>query len=154
MNQCSIGFNRLIVVPRQVKCDLIDLVVEDYDITLRWRRYMLPGFPNLGACERPINCHESGGLWVDFIENRGFRTDIWKKNSSFLMKIAVRFELLDLKIVISSKKNICFEGEMSHFSFKWGSCEWTCASTGGLVNGRRGVKRGSWGPHIPVPPFR
>ena len=47
-----------------------------------------------------------------------------------------------------------FGGKNLHLSFKWGSCEWTQASTGGLVNGRRGMKRGSWGLHIPIPLFQ
>ena len=42
----------------------------------------------VGACERI------------FIENWGFKTDIFAKFSSFLTKIAVKFEILELKIVI------------------------------------------------------
>ena len=60
----------------------------------------------MGACEQIS------------IENRGFRTDILQNFSNFFDKIAVKFELLELKIVIFSEKNVCFGGEMSQFSFK------------------------------------
>ena len=70
------------------------------------------------------------------------------------MKIAAKFELLELKIAIFSKNVWFWTGNVTFFFRIMGSCERTCASIGGLVNGSRGVKRGSWGRHIPVPPFQ
>ena len=46
----------------------------------------------VGACE-----------WI-FIKNRSFRTEIFAKFSNVLKKIKVKFELLELKIVIFSQK--------------------------------------------------
>ena len=57
MHQCSIGFHRFDRASRQVKRDPVDLVTEDYDITLRWRiRYWLisVGFTIAVKIERPI----------------------------------------------------------------------------------------------------
>ena len=112
---------------------------------------MRPGFPNYGACER-LDCHESGVLWADFQQNQGLENEYFVKFSSFLMKIAAKFWLLELKITTFSenvwfwKKNVTFFFEMvvlwTELHLNWG-----------LANGRRCVKRGSWGPHIPVPPF-
>ena len=52
------------------------------------------------------------------------------------------------------KKKTDFRGKMLNFVSNEGHVLWTCASTEGLVNGRKGVKRRSWGPHISVPPFQ
>ena len=93
---------------------------------------------NVGACERI------------FIENRGFRTNILQNFQAFWRNL----NFWSWKLSYFLNENVCFYRGNVTFSFQWGACERTCASTGGLVNGRRGVKRGSRGPHIPVPPFQ
>ena len=95
-------------------------------------RYVRPRFQNLGACER-INCNESGGLWADFHWKRGLSNWYCAKFSSVLMKIAVKLELQELKIVYFLP-NFCFWRGNVSFLFQmrglwmdlclnWGSCE-------------------------------
>ena len=59
----------------------------------------------MGACEQQI-----------FIENRGFRTDILQNFPSFLTKTAVKFELMELKIVIFSKTCLLWRGNVTFLS--------------------------------------
>ena len=77
-------------------------------------RYALPRFPNLGACEW-INCYVSGGLSRFSLKNSDFRTDILQNFQAFLMKNAVKFEFLKLKIVIFSKQVLLWRENVKFF---------------------------------------
>ena len=90
-----------------------------------------------GACERKIS--KFGGLWAENFQ-------IWGacalKISKFGGLWAENFQILgacELKISKFSQKGVLWTD-----SFAW---------NGTLASGRRGVKRGSSGPHIPIPPF-
>ena len=115
-------------------------------------RYVRPEFPNLGPCDR-LDCRESRVLWADFQQKQGLENEYFAKFSSFLTKIAAKFWLLELKITIFSEnvwfwtKNVGFFFEMrvllTELRLNWGACEW-----------QEIHEKGSWGPHIPVPPFQ
>ena len=95
-------------------------------------RYMRPGFPNLGVCER-LDCRESGVLWADFQLNQGLENGYFAKFLSFLTKIAVKFRLLKPKITIFSendwfwRKNVTFFFEMgvlwTELRLNWGGLQ-------------------------------
>ena len=100
-----------------------------------------------GACERKIS--QFGGLWAENFQIWGLVS--WKfpnfgacelKISKFWGlwdKIWVKIEAVEAKISKFSQKGVLWTD-----SFAW---------NGTLASGRRGVKRGSSGPHIPIPPF-
>ena len=111
-------------------------------------RGVRPGFPKCGACELTF-ASEKGGLWAENFQIWGLVS--WKfpnfgacelKISNFgglWAKIWVKIEAVEAKISKFSQKGVLWTD-----SFAW---------NGTLVSGRRGVKRGSSGPHIPIPPF-
>ena len=83
-------------------------------------------FPNLGACELKIS--KFGGFWAENFQIWGFWAKIW-----------VKLEAVQAKISKFSHKGVLWSD-----SFAW---------NGTLANYRRGVKRVSSGPHIPISPF-
>ena len=92
-------------------------------------RGVWPGFLKCGACEL-IFASEKGACELKISKFGGLRAKIWLKIEAV-------------------------EAKMSKFSQK-GSCELTLlpgsfAWNGNLASGRRGVKRGSSGEHIPYP---
>ena len=100
-----------------------------------------------GACERKIS--KFGGLWAENFQIWGLVS--WKfpnlgacelkisKFGGLWAKIWVTIEAVEAKISKFSKKGVM-----------WTDC---FAWNGTLASGRRGVKRGSSGPHIPIPPL-
>ena len=111
-------------------------------------RGVRPGFPKYGACELTF-ASEKGGLWAENFKIWGLVS--WKlpnlgacelkisKFGGLWAKIWVKIEAVEAKISKFSQKGVLWTD-----SFAW---------IGTLASGRRGVKRGSWGPHIPIPPF-
>ena len=111
-------------------------------------RGVRPGFPKCGACELTF-ASEKGGLWAENFQIWGLVS--WKfpnlgacelKISKFRglwTKIWAKIEAVEAKISKFSQKGVLWTD-----SFAW---------NGTLASGRRGVKRGSSGPHIPIPPF-
>ena len=79
-----------------------------------------------GACELKIS--KSGGLWTENFQIWGLWAKIWAK-----------IEAIETKISKFSLKGFLWTD-----SFAW---------NGTLANYRRGVKKGSSGLHIPIPPF-
>ena len=79
-----------------------------------------------GVCELKIS--KFRGLWAENFKFGG----LWAK-------ISVKIEAVEAKITKFSQKGVLWTD-----SFAW---------NGTLANYRRGVKRGSSGPHIPIPPF-
>ena len=107
-------------------------------------RYVRPRFPNFGACEQVNCCESGGGDYEQIFINKG----AWEV---VFYKICKLFDNYHSQNCNSWAVNCFIFGKLLIFkatiSFKWGSCEWTCASTEVLVNSRRGNDRGSWGPH-------
>ena len=111
-------------------------------------RGVRPGFPKCGACELTF-ASEKGGLWAENFQIWWLVS--WKfpklaacelKNSKFgdlWAKIWVKIDAVEAKISKFSQKGFLWTD-----SFAW---------NGTLASGRRGVKSGSSGPHIPIPPF-
>ena len=111
-------------------------------------RGVRPGFPKCGACELAF-ASEKGGLWAENFQIWGLVS--WKfpnlgacelkisKFGGLWAKIWVKIEAVEAKISKFSQKGVLWTD-----SFAW---------NGTLASGRRGVKRGSSGPHIPIPPF-
>ena len=111
-------------------------------------RGVRPGFPKCGACELTF-ASEKGGLWAENFQIWGLVS--WKfpnlgacelkisKFGGLWAKIWVKIEAVEAKISKFSQKGVLWTD-----SFAW---------NGTLASGRRGVKRGSSGPHIPIPPF-
>ena len=111
-------------------------------------RGVRPGFPKYGACELTI-ASEKGGLWAENFQIWGLVS--WKfsnlgaceleisKFGCLWTKIWAKIEAVEAKISKFSQKGVLWTD-----SFAW---------NGTLASGRRGVKRGSSGPHIPIPPF-
>ena len=107
-----------------------------------------PGFLKCGACELTF-ASEKGGLWAENFQIWGLVS--WKfpnlraceqkisKFEGLWAKIWVKIEAVEAKISKFSQKGVLWTD-----SFAW---------NGTLASGRRGVKRGSSGPHIPIPPF-
>ena len=83
-------------------------------------------FPNLEACKLKISKY--GGLQLKISKTGDLRAKIWTK-----------IEAVEAKISKFSQKGVLWTD-----TFAW---------NGALANYRRGEKRGSSGPHIPVPPF-
>ena len=111
-------------------------------------RVLRPGFPKCGACEL-ILASEKGGLRTD--------TCLWKGG-------LVNWKFLNLGAC--ELKTFKFGGlRVNNLGENWGcrGYNFLIFSKGGLVNWlfwngtlmncRRGVKRGSLGPHIPIPSF-
>ena len=111
-------------------------------------RGVRPGFPKCGACERTF-ASEKGGLWAENFQI--WRLVSWKfpnleacelkisKFGGLWAKIWVKIEAVEAKISKFSQKGVLWTD-----SFAW---------NGTLASGRRGVKRGSSGPHIAILPF-
>ena len=111
-------------------------------------RGVRPGFPKCGACELTF-ASEKGGLWAENFQIWGLVS--WKfpnlracelkisKFGGLRAQIWVKIEAVEAKISKFSQKGVLWTD-----SFAW---------NGTLASGRRGVKRGSSGPHIPIPPF-
>ena len=107
-----------------------------------------PGFLKCGACELTF-ASEKGGLWAKISQN--WRLVSWKfpnlgacelkffKFGGLWAQIWVKIEAVEAKISKFSQKGVLWTD-----SFAW---------NGTLVSGRRDVKRGSSGLHIPIPPF-
>ena len=105
-------------------------------------------FPKCGACEL-ILASERGGLWTENFQiwglvSRNFQ--IWglvswkfSKFGGLWAKIWAKIEAVEAKISKFSQQGVLWTD-----SFAW---------NGTLANYRRGVKRGSSGSHIPIPPF-
>ena len=110
-------------------------------------RNVQPRFPNIGACER-INCHKSE--WI-FIKNRGFRTDILQNFQAFWQKLQSNLSFLSWKSSYFLK-NVCFGGEI--FLSNGDLVNELVPQLGVLWTAGEAWKGGSWGPHIPVPPFQ
>ena len=90
-----------------------------------------------GACERKIS--KFGGLWAENFQI--WRLVSWKfpNLEACELKIWVKIEAVEAKMSKFSQKVVLLTD-----SFAW---------NGTLGSGRRGVKRGSSGPYIPIPPF-
>ena len=111
-------------------------------------RGVRPGFPKCGACELTF-ASEKGGLWAENFQIWGLVSGKFpnlgacelkiSKFGGLWAKIWVKIEAVEAKISKFSRK-----GVLRTDSFAW---------NGTLASGRRGVKRGSSGPHIPIPPF-
>ena len=111
-------------------------------------RGVRPGFPKCGACELTF-ASEKGGLWAENFQLWGLVS--WKfpnlgacelkisKFGGLRAKIWIKIEAVEAKITKFSQKGVLWTD-----SFAW---------NGTLASGRRCVKRGSSGPHIPIPPF-
>ena len=112
-------------------------------------RGVRPGFPKCGTCELTF-ASEKGVLWAENFQILGLVS--WKfpnlgacelkisKFGGMWAKIWVKIEAVEAKISKFSQKGVLWTD-----SFAW---------NGTLASGRRGVKRGSSGPHIPIPPSR
>ena len=90
-----------------------------------------------GACERKIS--KFGGLWAENFQVLGACELKISKFGGLWAKIWVKIVADEAKISKFSQKGVLWTD-----SFAW---------NGTLVSGRRGVKRGSSGPNIPIPPF-
>ena len=111
-------------------------------------RGVRPGFPKCGACELTF-ASEKGGLWAENFQIWGLVSGKFpnlgacelkiSKFGGLWAKIWVKIEAVEAKISKFSQKGVLWTD-----SFAW---------NGTLASGRRGVKRGSSGPHIPIPPF-
>ena len=101
-------------------------------------RGVRPGFPKCGACETDI-CLWKGGLVSGKFPNLGACELKISKFGGLWAKIWVKIEAVEAKISKFSQKGVLWTD-----SFAW---------NGTLASGRRGVKRGSSGPHIPIPFF-
>ena len=121
-------------------------------------RGVRPGFPKCVACELTF-ASEKGGFWAKIFQIWGLwgkNFQIWglvswkcpnlgacelkiSKFGGLWAKIWVKIEAVQAKISKFSQKGVLWTD-----SFAW---------NGTLASGRRGVKRGSSGPHIPIPPF-
>ena len=111
-------------------------------------RGVRPGFLKYGACELTF-ASEKRGLWAGSFQIYGLVS--WKlpnlgacelkisKFGGLWAKIWVKIEAVEAKISKVSQKGVLWTD-----SFAW---------NGTLASGRRGVKRGSSGPHIPITPF-
>ena len=110
-------------------------------------RGVRPGFPKCGACELTF-ASEKGGLWAENFRIWGLVN--WKfPNLGACERKISKFGGLWAQIWVKIEA----EAKISKFSQK--GVLWTdsFAWNGTLASGRRGVKRGSSGPHIPIPPF-
>ena len=76
-------------------------------------RYVQPGFPNLGACER-INCHESGCLWADFHQKQGLENWYLQNFQAFWQKLQSNLNFWSWKLSFS-KKWLLLEGKCPVF---------------------------------------
>ena len=83
-------------------------------------------FPNLAACERKVS--KFGGCELKIFKFGGLRAKSWAK----------------IKAVKAKISKVSQKGVLWTDTFAW---------NGTLANYRRGVKRGSSGPHILIPPF-
>ena len=91
-----------------------------------------------GACERKLSKFE--GLWAENFQIWGLLSwNFFSKFWGLWAKIWLKIEAVEAKISKFSQ-----EGVLCTNSFAW---------NGTLASGRRGVKSGSSGPHIPIPPF-
>ena len=109
-------------------------------------RGVRPRFPKCGACELAF-ASEKGGLWAENFQIWGLVS--WKFPNLGACELKIpKFGGLWAKILV---KNEAVEAKISKFSQK--GVLWTdsFAWNGTLASGRRGVKRGSSGPHIPIP---
>ena len=113
-------------------------------------RGVRPGFPKCGAWELLFDSEKGGGgLWTENFQIWGLVN--WKfpnlgacelkisKFGGLTAKIWAKIEAVEAKISKFSQKGVLWTD-----SFAW---------NGTLVNCRGGVKRGSSGPHILIPPF-
>ena len=79
---------------------------------------MRPGVSNLGVCER-INCHGGGLVMSGFSSKTGtLELIVCQIFSSILTKIAVKFELLVLDIVLFSTKCLLWRGNVTFLNFQ------------------------------------
>ena len=101
-------------------------------------RGVRPGFPKCGACELTFDS-EKGGLVSGKFQNLGACELKISKFGGLWAKIWVKIEAVETKISKFSQKGVLWTD-----SFAW---------NGTLASGRRGVKRGSSGPHILIPTF-
>ena len=107
-----------------------------------------PDFRSVGLANWHLPL-KRGGLWAENFQIWGLVS--WKfpnlgacelkisKFGGLWTKIWVKIEAVEAKISKFSQKGVLWTD-----SFAW---------NGTLASGRRGVKRGSSGPHIPIPPF-
>ena len=102
-------------------------------------RGVQPGFPKCEACEL-IFTSEKGGLWTENFQIWGLVSSKFPNLGACELKFGWKLRLERLKFPNFLKR---------------GSCELTLLLEMGLLQTqyRRGVKRGSSGPHIPIPPF-
>ena len=94
-------------------------------------RGVQPWFPKCGVCEL-IFASERGVLWTEIFKFRGLRAQIWAKIEA------------------------CRCWNFYFLFWKEGLVNWLLSSfawNGTPANYRRGLKRGSSGPYIPIPPF-
>ena len=107
------------------------------------------GFLKCGACEL-IFVSEKGGLWTENFQIGG----LWTENFQIWGLVSWKFQNLGAKLWAKIWVKIkAVEAKISKFSQKWVLWADSFAWNGTLPNYRRGVKRGSSGPHIPIPPF-
>ena len=95
-------------------------------------------FLKRGACELKIS--KFGGLWTENFKIWGLVSWKFSNLGACEPKIWVKIEAVKAKIPKFSQKGILWTD-----SFAW---------NGTFANYRRGVKRGSSGPHIPISPFK
>ena len=101
-----------------------------------------------GACELKIS--QFGGLWTENFPIWGLVSWKFQNLGACELKISI---FGGLRAKIWAKIEAAVEAKISKFSQK--GVLWTdsFAWNGILANYKRGVKRGSSGPHIPIPPF-
>ena len=90
-----------------------------------------------GACERKIS--KFGGLWAENVQIWGLVSWKFPNLGACELKFGWKIEAVEAKISKFSQKGVLWTD-----SFAW---------NGTLASGRRGVKRRSSGPHIPIPSF-
>ena len=112
-------------------------------------RGVRPGFPKCGACELILASEKGGGLWTENFPIWGLVNWKFPNLGACELKIS-KFEGLWAEIWAKIE---AVEAKISKFSQK--GVLWTdpFAWNGTFANCRRGVKRGSSEPHIPIPPF-
>ena len=101
-------------------------------------RGVRPGFPKCGACQLTF-ASEKGGLWAENFQIWGLVSSKFPNLGPCELKFGWKLRLLRLKFPNFLKRGVLWTD-----SFAWNRT---------LASGRSGMKRGSSGPHIPIPPF-
>ena len=130
-----------------------------------WLVFLLP--PGRGVCIQLFCSLDfwTWSLWADKLQwkwglvsrfslKTGALELIFCQIFKLFTKIAVKFELLELKIVIFSKNFLLSKGKCHIFLSNEGLVNGLVPQLGVLCTAGEAWKGGSWGPHIPVPLVR